>query len=350
MNLQELLKESFQPEQASLIENAIAQAIEAQVVARLAEATADAATAQAQVAQKSADDIENISNTYDVEMKKAAKAVVDLEKFYNKQINVAVDKIVTAYDDADRASAHYDKQLKEAAEMFVRETADGSLQEANEQIAKYVAENAALSERAQQYGEYAYQEGLQEAQSLVEEATARFIQENQEKFDRLDEMARYEKIVNSIKETYETNALGLSEDEAYKGLQEAVESKDVEITGLQESIAKLKAELFENQKASAFENMTKSLSESQKDKLKGVSDAIIAEDVATYSRTLGFLVEAQTVTVKEKTVVESAQDLITNANQQNTKAQSLNEASLLGSTPGGMSEADYVKYLTSAMK
>ena len=38
MNITELLKESFQPEQASLIESAIAQAIEAQVEIKLAEA------------------------------------------------------------------------------------------------------------------------------------------------------------------------------------------------------------------------------------------------------------------------------------------------------------------------
>ena len=79
MNITELLKESFQPEQASLIESAIAQAIEAQVEIKLAEAKADSATAQAQVAQKSAEDIENISATYDSEMKKAAKEIVKLE-------------------------------------------------------------------------------------------------------------------------------------------------------------------------------------------------------------------------------------------------------------------------------
>lgn len=212
VNITELLKESFQPEQASLIESAIAQAIEAQVEIKLAEAKADSATAQAQVAQKSAEDIENISATYDSEMKKAAKEIVKLEKFYNKQINIAVDKIVTAYDDAERTSTHYEGQLKEAAERFVAETAQGSLSEAQAQIAEYVTENAKLVEQAQAYGEYAYQEGLAEAQSLVEDATALFIKENQAKFDRLDEMARLEKIVGSIKEAYELNALGLSED------------------------------------------------------------------------------------------------------------------------------------------
>lgn len=339
MNIQDLLKESFQPEQASLIENAISQVIEAQVAERLAEAKADSATAQAQVAQKSADEIENISAIYDTEMKKAAKEIVKLEKFYNKQINIAVDKIVTAYDDAERQTDHYETQLKEAAQMFIAETDQGSLSEAQEQIANYVTENAKLAEQAQQYGEYAYQEGLAEAQSLVEEATARFIQENQEKFERLDEMARYQKIVNSIKEAYEHNALGLSEDEAYKGLQESVEAKETEISQLQESLAKLKSELFENQKAAAFDSLTKNLSESQKEKLKDVSEAIIAENVETYSRTLGFLVEAQSTTVKEKSLTEKA-DV---EKELNTNVQTITE------TVKQNAEDDFVKSLTSRM-
>ena len=339
MNITELLKESFQPEQASLIESAIAQAIEAQVEIKLAEAKADSATAQAQVAQKSADDIENISVTYDSEMKKAAKEIVKLEKFYNKQINIAVDKIVTAYDDAERTSAHYEGQLKEAAERFVAETAQGSLSEAQAQIAEYVTENAKLVEQAQAYGEYAYQEGLAEAQSLVEDATALFIQENQAKFDRLDEMARLEKIVGSIKEAYELNALGLSEDEAFKGLQESVEAKDTEISTLQESVEALKAQLFENQKSAEFDRITRNLSESQKDKLKDISEAIIAENVETFARTLNFLVEAQTTTTKEKSITENVDE----EKELNTNANTITESKQTAV------EDDFVKSLTSRM-
>lgn len=339
MNITELLKESFQPEQASLIESAIAQAIEAQVEIKLAEAKADAATAQAKVAQKSADDIENISATYDSEMKKAAKEIVKLEKFYNKQINIAVDKIVTAYDDAERTSTHYEGQLKEAAERFIAETAQGSLSEAQAQIADYVTENAKLIEQAQAYGEYAYQEGLAEAQSLVEDATALFIKENQAKFDRLDEMARLEKIVGSIKEAYELNALGLSEDEAFKGLQESVEAKDTEISALQESVESLKAQLFENQKSAEFDRLTKNLSESQKDKLKDVSEAIIAENVEMYARTLSFLVEAQTPTQKEKTITENADE----EKELNTNVNTITESKQTAV------EDDFVKSLTSRM-
>ena len=339
MNITELLKESFQPEQASLIESAIAQAIEAQVEIKLAEAKADSATAQAQVAQKSAEDIENISATYDSEMKKAAKEIVKLEKFYNKQINIAVDKIVTAYDDAERTSAHYEGQLKEAAERFVAETAQGSLSEAQAQIAEYVTENAKLVEQAQAYGEYAYQEGLAEAQSLVEDATALFIKENQAKFDRLDEMARLEKIVGSIKEAYELNALGLSEDEAFKGLQESVEAKDTEISELQESVESLKTQLFENQKSAEFDRLTKNLSESQKDKLKDVSEAIIAENVEMYARTLSFLVEAQTPTQKEKTITENVDE----SKELNTNVNTITESKQTAV------EDDFVKSLTSRM-
>ncbi len=232
-----------------------------------------------------------------------------------------------------------ESQLKEAADRFVAETAQGSLSEAQAQIAEYVTENAKLVEQAQAYGEYAFQEGLAEAQTLVEDATALFIQENQAKFDRLDEMARLEKIVGSIKEAYELNALGLSEDEAFKGLQESVDSKDVEITTLQESVDALKAELFENQKTAEFDRLTKNLSESQKDKLKDVSEAIIAENVEMFTRTLGFLVEAQSPTIKEKTITENADEEKTLNTNTNTLAESKQNTV----------EDDFVKSLTSRM-
>lgn len=342
MNITKLLNESFQPEQASLIESAIAQAVEAQVEERLAEAKSDSASAQAKLAQKSAEDIENISATYDGEMKKAANEIVKLEKFYNKQINVAVDKIVTAYDDAERASTHYEGQLKEAAERFIEETNQGSLSEAQSQIADYVTENAKLIEQAQAYGEYAYQEGLAEAQGLVEEATARFIQENQEKFDRLDEMARLENVVSSIKEAYERNALGLSEDEAFKGLQESVDEKATEISTLSETVQSLKAELFENKKAAEFDRLTKNLSESQKDKLKDVTEAIIAEDIETFARTLGYIVEAQTATQpKEKSLVES---------QKEDEEKALNTNTINESQKATSAQDDFVKSIVANMK
>lgn len=335
MDIKQLLKESFQPEQAALIESAIAQVIDAKVEEKLQEAKADAATQQAQVAQKSAEELENISQKYDAEMKKAAKAVVELEKFYNREMNIAVDKIVTAYDDAERQAQHYESELKEAAEMFIAETEHGSLSEAQEQIAKYVQEHAKLIDQAQEYGEYAFQEGLAEAQTLVEEATQKFIQENQEKFDRLDEMARYEKIVNSIKEAYEHNALGLSEDEAYKGLQEEVEQKETVISQLQESLDQTKQQLFESQKEAAFDRLTKNLSESQKEKLKDVSGAIIAEDVESYSRTLHFLVESQST--KEKPLTESEKFEKSHSQQVITESKSSHQSD------------DYVNSLISKM-
>lgn len=336
MNITELLKESFQPEQASLIESAIAKAIESQVEAKLTEAKADSATAQAKVAQKSAEDIENISAIYDSEMKKAAKEIVKLEKFYNKQINIAVDKIVTAYDDAERTTAHYHEQLKEAAELYIRETDQGSLSELKQEVSEYVAENAKLIEQAQSYGEYAYQEGLAEAQSLVEDATAIFIKENQEKFDRLDEMARLEKIIVSIKEAYEINALGLSEDTAYNTLKESVETKTSEIEELQETVSSLKTQLFENKKLAEFERLTKNLSETQKDKLKDVSDAIIAEDINVFSRTLGFLIEAQTPSQTTKNLNEN---IDTHISIENNLNENKNQEAV----------DDFVKSLTSRM-
>lgn len=290
MDITKLLQESFQPEQATLVENAITQVIEQ----KLTEAKSDAASAQAQIAQASADKIDNITAHYEAELKKAAGKIIDLEKFYNKQINIAVDKITQAYDEKDRLTEHFEGEIHAAAAKLIEATDEGSLAEAQDQIAKYVTENASLAEQATAYGKYAYEQGLAEAQSLVEEATQAFIAENQERFERLDEMARLEKIVGSIREAYEQNALGLSEDEAYKGLQEEVSAKDKELEALRESVDQVQAQLFESQKEKAFEEATKTLSENQKDKVREISKAILAEDVGSYTRTLGILIESQT--------------------------------------------------------
>ena len=152
-------------------------------------------------------------------------------------------------------------------------------------------------------------------------------------------MARLEKIVGSIKEAYELNALGLSEDEAFKGLQESVEAKDTEISTLQESVEALKAQLFENQKSAEFDRITRNLSESQKDKLKDISEAIIAENVETFARTLNFLVEAQTTTTKEKSIPENVDE----EKELNTNANTITESKQTAV------EDDFVKSLTSRM-
>lgn len=311
MNITELLKESLPEETAKLVSETIAEVIQTKVN----EAIVDSATAQAEAKQKHADEIENISAHYDAELKKASKKVIELEKFYKDQSKIAVDKVLQAYDEKDRLEEHYVGQLEEAVDKFITETSKESVSQLQEQIAKYVVEKAELMEHAQLYAEQVRTETLSEMQEMVQEAKNEFIKENQEKFDELDEMARYKSTLNTIKESFEKIGLGLSEDLAFTQLEESVAEKESEIEKLQESLKAKELEIFEHQKVAKFKELTENLSDLQREKLEVLSEAITADSIDTYSKTLGYIIDS-TVEKAPKAIVESVEEKTLNTNKE----------------------------------
>lgn len=311
MNITELLKESLPEETAKLVSETIAEVIQTKVN----EAIVDSATAQAEAKQKHADEIENISAHYDAELKKASKKVIELEKFYKDQSKIAVDKVLQAYDEKDRLEEHYVGQLEEAVDKFITETSKESVSQLQEQIAKYVVEKAELMEHAQLYAEQVRTETLSEMQEMVQEAKNEFIKENQEKFDELDEIARYKSTLNTIKESFEKIGLGLSEDLAFTQLEESVAEKEVEIEKLQESLKAKELEIFEHQKVAKFKELTENLSDLQREKLEVLSEAITADSIDTYSKTLGYIIDS-TVEKAPKAIVESVEEKTLNTNKE----------------------------------
>lgn len=311
MNITELLKESLPEETAKLVSETIAEVIQTKVN----EAIVDSATAQAEAKQKHAEEIENISAHYDAELKKASKKVIELEKFYNDQTNIAVDKVLQAYDEKDRLEEHYVGQLEEAVDKFINETSKESVSQLQEQIAKYVVEKAELMEHAQLYAEQVRTETLSEMQEMVQEAKNEFIKENQEKFDELDEIARYKSTLNTIKESFEKIGLGLSEDLAFTQLEESVAEKEAEIEKLQESLKAKELEIFEHQKVAKFKELTENLSDLQREKLEVLSEAITADSIDTYSKTLGYIIDS-TVEKAPKAIVESVEEKTLNTNKE----------------------------------
>lgn len=288
MDITSLLQESLQPEIASVVEKAIAEAMEH----KINEAKVDAATQQAQEKEKSQEQIDNLVAHYENELKVAAKQLIDLEKFYKDQSKIAVDAVLKAYDDKDRLEEHYVSQLKDAAEKYITETSQESVSALKEEVAKYVAEKSELKEAAEKYAEYVRTETLAEMQDMVSIATKEYIKENQEKFDQLDKMARYESTLNTIKESFERIGLGLSEDLAYQGLQESLETKEQTIKSLQESLEAKDAILLVKAKEESFIKLTESYSELQRDKFKRLAESISADNIESFEKTLGYIVES----------------------------------------------------------
>lgn len=320
MDITKLLTESVGEETAQLLESTITEVINQ----RINEGLKDSATQQAQQAQKSQEEIENISTTYDAEMKKAVKKVVELERFYKQQAKVAVDTVLKAYDDAEKLEEHYIEQLQEAVDQYITETSSESVSQLKESIAGYVAEKAELIEHAQAYAEKVRQDTLNEMQDMVQVATQEFITENQAKFDGLDQLARYETTLNTIKESFEKIGLGLSENEAFTSLEESVKAKDIEIAKLQESIASKDKEIFETAKEAKFKELTESFSELQRGKFQLLSEAITADDLDKYTKTLTYIIESTTAKQEEKPLVENTKELPTDANVLNEAVKHFN--------------------------
>lgn len=317
MDITKLLNESLEPETATLVESAITEVIKEGIK----EGLKDSATQQAQQAQKSQEEIENISTSYDVEMKKAVKKVVELERFYKQQSKIAVDKVLKAYDDAEKLEEHYIGQLQEAVDQYITETSQESVSKLQESVAQYVAEKAELIEHAQGYAEKVRQDTLNEMQGMVQEATQEFIKENQVKFDGLDKMARYETTLNTIKESFEKIGLGLSENEAFTSLEESVQAKETEISQLKESLASKEKELFETAKTAKFAELTESFSDLQRENLQLLSESITASDIDQYAKTMSYIIKNASFKSDEKPLTESTKE------DTNTQVEkSLNEA------------------------
>lgn len=300
MDINQLLNEALTPEMAKLIQEGIATAVNTQVEAKLQEAK-DAATAQAIVAQKAAEEKQDICNQYDVELKKAAKEVAKLEKFYKDQSKVAVDTVLDAYNKAEKLEEHYVAQLELAAQQYISETSKESVSALRESLAKHVTALAETKEQATKYGEYIREATLAEMQDMVNEATQEFIKENQTKFDQLDTLARYQSTFNTIKESFEKIGFGMSEDLAYQGLEEALSAKDTEVAQLKESLAEKDLALFESQKAIKFGELTESLSSLKREKLKKLSESIHADDITEYGKTLNIIIESFNSIAKDDT-------------------------------------------------
>lgn len=330
MNINTLLSEALTPEMAKVVQEGIVAAVEAQVNEALLEAK-DAAVAQALVVQKQAEELKSAQEQYDEEMKAAAKKIVELEKFYNTETNKAVDVIMKLTEEKQTLEEHYVDQLQEAVSYIQEQTDVEKVKSLQETIANYVIEIAELKEHAQSFGEHVRTETLAEMESLVKEATQEFITEHQEKFTALDQLARFESTLNTIKESFEKSGLVISEDLAFQGLQEQVVSKESEINSLQEALKAKEAEIFEYEKAAKFAELTESFSDLQKSKLRKLSESISAKDIAEFDRTLGYIIEATmetkaTIVEKNDTkesevIVEAKQEKIqSKANDKSTNA------------------------------
>lgn len=304
MDINTLLQEALTPEMAKVVQEGIATAVSMQISEALQEAK-DAATAQAIVVQKQADEIEDIKKQYDEELKKAAKQIAETEKFHTTEINKAVKAVMNLTEEKAIMEDHYVGQLQEAVEYVTEQSDTETVKSLQESIAKYVEEIATIKESAQSFGEHVRTETLAEMETLVQEATQEFITEHQVKFDALDKMARYESTLNTIKESFEKIGLGLSEDIAYSDLQEQVKSKEGEIAHLKESIDKQQANLFTFEKEAKFIELTETLSDLQKSKMRKLSESIVASDINEYARTMGYIIEATTESKDDtKTIVE----------------------------------------------
>lgn len=349
MSIQTLLQESFQPEQAKLVEKAITDVIEQ----KLNEAAVDAASKQAELAQRSAEEICDLHTHYQGELRKASLQYLDLEKRANAEIKTAVDAIVKANGEKLELVEHYQGELREAAKLYLQETDVTSINEMQATIAKYVSEKAELMEHAQAYGEHAYERGLQEAEAIAKEANEIFIQESQEMFNQLDELARARQTLNTIKESFEISGFALSEDLAYQGLQEEVQKQEAANKALQESLDQANAELLENAKLREFDTLTEGMSELQKSKLKNVA-SVITGDIKEYSRTLSYLVESQatpaTKTVAEKTAPTGIANGLNTLNEKATSTDGFTQTKPVNESIFGGEPADFVNNIVNQIK
>lgn len=212
------------------------------------------------------------------------------------------------------------EKLVELVENHVTERVD-EIKEQAEAFGVYLQESAEaygehLQEAAENYGGYVKQEVTGMLNEYIEFAVNDFITENTEKFKRLEDYERQSSALSMIKEAFESN--GFEADAAKVAISaksELAEAKaklaeaEVEATRLNEELATAKMVII-------FEEVTRNLADTQKERVKELSEAVTFDGLEDFTKTISLLVE-QVVTPaapakgEEKVLSENTKPAVT---------------------------------------
>ncbi len=128
-------------------------------------------------------------------------------------------------------------------------------------------------------------------QSSVDAAVAEFVNENKTMFEQLDQFNRMKASFSLIQEAFESNGFVLNENAELDAVKAELNESTKAYDDLLAELDTTKKTLEEAQIDIAFRTATAELTESQREKVKSLSEGVSFEGVEEYNQMLSLIVE-----------------------------------------------------------
>lgn len=230
----------------------------------------------------------------------------------------------TQYEAVQKELEDAKKSIQENAEFVeLKEQYNTILESQAALVEKHDTELKALKEGVDSYIEYAKEEINKDSATKIEEAINTFKQEHTEQFTKLEEASKANHTIKLVIDALQVQGYQLSEDEAFKSLQNEIVEQRNTIDELNKSINENAEFLFTQKKENMFIAKTATLSEMSKDKVKSLVDLLEAKDIEQYERLLNIVIERNTKTTDVGTDNDNTDTGNQNTNENNNTAPSL---------------------------
>lgn len=161
-----------------------------------------------------------------------------------------------------------------------------------------------IKAKADEYAQYVVQEMSEKVDAYVEYVVEKFIEENKAALIEHQEFSRMKNVFESVKRAFEDGLFKLNESAYVSELQAKLAESADAYNKLFEETATLKKQLEEQQYGIVFENLTKNLADTQREKISRLVENVSFESIDEFKRGVELMIEEIVVSSKKEPLKE----------------------------------------------
>lgn len=154
----------------------------------------------------------------------------------------------------------------------------------------HTAEIVKMREDANRYGEYIKEEITAKVGEYTNYAVQEFITENKEQFALLETHEKTVAALDAIKNAFETHGFSLNENVELNTANKELEDSKTAFANLFEELKDVKGKLVLAEMAIIFDEATRNLAETQREKVRNLSESVTFETKEDFAKGLALIV------------------------------------------------------------
>ena len=203
-------------------------------------------------------------------------------------VEALVEMVSEKIQEIEAESEQKIQELTEKAEAYA-EYVKEELTEKAEDYGEYIKEE--LTEKADAYAEYVKEEITSKVTEYTDYAMNEYVSLNKEKFEKLELFERMESAFVSIKGAFENNGFRIDENGPINEVRKELRQAESAFETVFEELQSTKAKLEEANLALLFESKTKDLTDTQKERIKVLSEKVKFDGINEFDTALSLLIE-----------------------------------------------------------